>query len=76
MSNCKTNIYLKIMIDSKLVDSIKKTHSLQLRFVNEMKKETLMGLVLGQIISLLSTSISFTTSELARKGFTFFSTHF
>ncbi|CAF2059558.1 unnamed protein product [Brassica oleracea] len=33
-----------------------------------MKKETLMGLVLGQIISLLSTSISFTTSELARKG--------
>nr|VDD62309.1 unnamed protein product [Brassica oleracea] len=27
-----------------------------------------MGLVLGQIISLLSTSISFTTSELARKG--------
>ncbi|CAF2059563.1 unnamed protein product [Brassica oleracea var. botrytis] len=36
---------------------------------NEMKKkETLIGLVLGQIISLLSTFISFTTSELARKG--------
>ncbi|CAH8310487.1 unnamed protein product [Eruca vesicaria subsp. sativa] len=36
---------------------------------NEIKsKETLIGLVLGQILSLLSTSISFTTSELARKG--------
>ncbi|KAJ0255547.1 Solute carrier family 35 protein [Hirschfeldia incana] len=36
---------------------------------NEMKKkETLIGLVLGQILSLLSTSIGFTTSELVRKG--------
>ncbi|KAL0724661.1 hypothetical protein Bca4012_039260 [Brassica carinata] len=36
--------------------------------LNEIKKkETLIGLVLGQIISLLSTSISFETSELARK---------
>ncbi|CAN7128716.1 unnamed protein product [Brassica rapa subsp. narinosa] len=32
------------------------------------KKETLIGLVLGQILSLLSTSIGFTTSELVRKG--------
>uniref|UniRef100_A0A0D3CUS0 EamA domain-containing protein n=1 Tax=Brassica oleracea var. oleracea TaxID=109376 RepID=A0A0D3CUS0_BRAOL len=35
---------------------------------NEIKKkETLIGLVLGQILSLLSTSIGFTTSELVRK---------
>ncbi|KAH0874137.1 hypothetical protein HID58_071499 [Brassica napus] len=37
---------------------------------NEIKKkETLIGLVLGQILSLLSTSIGFTTSELVRKGY-------
>ncbi|XP_018444080.1 uncharacterized protein LOC108816023 isoform X1 [Raphanus sativus] len=38
-------------------------------FFSEIKKkETLIGLVLGQILSLLSTSIGFTTSELVRKG--------
>lgn len=32
------------------------------------KKKTLFGLGLGQILSLLSTSNAFTSSELARKG--------
>ncbi|KAG2252310.1 hypothetical protein Bca52824_082446 [Brassica carinata] len=37
---------------------------------NEIKKkETLIGLVLGQILSLLSTSIGFTTSELSFLGY-------
>ncbi|XP_023639268.1 solute carrier family 35 member F1 isoform X3 [Capsella rubella] len=31
-------------------------------------KKTLIGLGLGQIVSLVSTSVSFTTSEFARKG--------
>ncbi|KAG7561424.1 Solute carrier family 35 member SLC35F1/F2/F6 [Arabidopsis thaliana x Arabidopsis arenosa] len=36
---------------------------------NEIKtKKTLIGLGLGQIISLLSTLVSFTASEIARKG--------
>ncbi|KAL9295520.1 putative solute carrier family 35 member SLC35F1/F2/F6 [Arabidopsis thaliana] len=35
-------------------------------------KKTLIGFGLGQILSLLSTSLSFTSSEIARKDFSFF----
>jgi solute carrier family 35 protein F1/2 len=34
-------------------------------------KKTLIGLGLGQLLSLLATSNGFTSSELARKGFKF-----
>jgi len=55
-----------------LFDWRKKTRMVYFNFNRIKTKKTLIGFGLGQILSLLSTSLSFTSSEIARKDFSFF----